>query len=96
MTKVETSLTSPSDRKRENNWRPQTNEPPLSEEEAKVACQDLNIPVNPKYKTVDRVYQDPIMNFQKIGLISFVPADGATPNEHGIYGFCQVERKFRY
>ena len=37
---------------------------------------------------------DPAIELQKIGLFSFLPAKGATPNEKGIYGFAKMRGNY--
>ncbi|NBT86524.1 MAG: hypothetical protein EBT45_08565, partial [Alphaproteobacteria bacterium] len=36
----------------------------------------------------------PVLDMQKIGLVSFVPAKGAKPNDRGIYGFAKLRGNF--
>ena len=91
----ESALTAPEDRDLDNKWKPQWDTPPLSGGEAQVAIQELNIDTfTSKYTRVDRTYADPPDPMQKIGLISFVPAKGATPNEKGIYGFAKIRGNY--
>lgn len=91
----ENSLTSPLDRKRENKWRPNQGAPSLSEEEVKNAMATLNNNdyVN-KFPKVERTYADPPINLQNYGLISFVPAKGAKPNQNGVYGFAKLRGNY--
>jgi hypothetical protein len=91
----ENSLTAPSDRDRSANWRPNQSAPPLTDEETKHAMRDLisNSFVS-KFPAVERKYADPPVTMQNFGLISFVPAKGATPNEKGIYGFAKLRGNF--
>lgn len=42
----------------------------------------------------DRRFADPSIDGQKVGLISFVPAKGATPNDKGIYGFAKLRGNY--
>ena len=46
------------------------------------------------FPEVERRYTDPSIDLQKIGLFSFVPARGATPNQQGIYGFAKLRGNF--
>lgn len=91
---AENSLTAPSDRT-EKKIETLVNAPALTEEEAKDAIKILN---NKSYignfPTIERRYADPEVPLQKIGLISFVPAKGATPNEKGVYGFAKLRGNF--
>ena len=91
----ENSLSAPSDRDRENTWRPQQAEPPLSETEVTAAMQTLNNQhfIN-KFPRVDRTYADPALPMQNLALFSFTPAKGATPNEAGVYGFGKIRGSF--
>lgn len=91
----ENSLTSPEDRDLTNKWRPDTKAPPLTAEQADAAIQELNDEAFvSKFPRVDRVYADPPIPMQYIGLISFVPAKGATPNENGVFGFAKLRGNY--
>ncbi len=69
----ENSLSSPSDRIRENNWRPEQGAPQLTEPEVSNAMKILNnTAFTDKFPRVDRTYADPIIPLQNIGLISLV------------------------
>ncbi len=43
------------------------------------------VKVNPM--GVNRRYIDPPVEGQNLGLLSFIPAQGATPNQKGFYGY---------
>jgi hypothetical protein len=88
----ESSLTAPEDRNRVSPWKPQQHEPPLSNSHLEIAFRDLNKITN--YPKIDRVYIDPPIHSQSIGLISFTPAKGATPNEKGIFGFAKLRGNY--
>ena len=91
----ENSLTSPEDRIKENNWRPEQGAPVLSEKEVNEAMKQLNITAfREKFTRVDRTYADPPVAMQNITLISFTPAKGATPNENGVFGFAKVRGNY--
>ena len=91
----ENSLTSPEDRDRINKWKPAQNSPPLTVEETEIAVKELNnTSFTDKFPRIDRTYADPIIPMQYIGLISFVPAKGATPNENGVYGFAKLRGNY--
>jgi hypothetical protein len=95
MNRTESSLTTPEDRDTQNKWRPDQSVPPLTNDEAVVALHELNkTDFTQKFPKVDKTYQDPIIPMQNIGLISFVPAKGATPNEKGVYGFAKLRGNF--
>ena len=47
-----------------------------------------------KFPMVDRTYADPTLPMQIVGLISFTPAKGATPNENGVFGFAKLRGNF--
>ena len=92
---VENSLTTPSDRNPDRSYKPNQGYPPLSEEEVKNALNVLdNRSFVKKFPKVERKYADPVDSMQRIGLISFVPAKGATPNENGIYGFAKLRGNY--
>lgn len=92
---TENSLTSPEDRDRVNKWKPAHSEPPLNAEQTESAIKELNnTSFTDKFPRVDRTYADPIIPMQYIGLISFVPAKGATPNENGVYGFAKLRGNY--
>jgi len=91
----ESSLTAPEDRDLNNKWRPQVNEPSLSKEQTETALKELNVTsFTDKFPRVDRTYADPVIHLQTYGLISFIPAKGATPNERGIYGFAKLRGNY--
>lgn len=93
---VENSLTAPSDRDHKNKkYKPILSTRKLSEKEVEHALDDLNnTTFTHKYLRVERRYADPVDPMQRIGLISWVPAKGATPNERGIYGFAKLRGNF--
>ena len=93
--KKESSLTTPEDRDLVNRWRPEQHEAPLSSEETDAAMKTLNITdFTDKFRAVDRTYADPQIPLQNIGLISFYPAKGATPNENGVFGFAKIRGNY--
>lgn len=91
----ENSLTAPEDRDRENRWRPDQGAPQLTNEEVNSALKELNNnSFTAKFPRVDRTYADPPPPLQSIGLLSFVPAKGAKPNESGVYGFAKLRGNY--
>ena len=91
----ENSLTSPEDRDREKNWRPEQGAQQLTEEQVETAMNELNnTSFVSKFPRVDKTYQDPPVQMQNIGLVSFVPAKGSSPNENGVYGFAKLRGNF--
>ena len=91
----ENSLTAPADRDRENKWRPELGAPTLTEENVNDAVKELNnLSFVSKFPRVDRTYADPPIPMQMIGLISFTPAKGATPNENGVFGFAKLRGNY--
>ena len=91
----ESSLTAPEDRDLQNKWKPDQSQGPLSNDEANEAMKELNVTsFVEKFRAVDRTYADPSIPLQTIGLISFIPAKGATPNENGIYGFAKIRGNY--
>lgn len=68
---------------------------PLSDVETKNAMSELNqTDFIHKFPKVERRFADPPLDLQRIGLISFVPAKGATPNDKGIFGFAKLRGNF--
>jgi hypothetical protein len=93
--KTESSLTAPEDRNLENRWRPEQGVPKLEEEQVSMAMNELNVTsFTDKFPRVDRTYADPQLPMQTIGLISWVPAKGAQPNQNGVYGFAKMRGNF--
>jgi hypothetical protein len=91
----ENSLTTPADRDRNNLWKPEQGMPSLTEDEVLLAVKDLNnTDFVKKFPRVDRTYSDTPPPMQNIGLISFVPSKGATPDSQGIYGFAKLRGNY--
>lgn len=92
---TENSLTAPEERDRTNKWRPDQGAAQLTEDEVTAAMKELNnTSFTDKFPKVDRTYADPPPPNQKLGLVSFTPAKGATPNEHGVYGFAKLRGNY--
>ena len=92
---VENSLTAPSDRDPARTYKPNQGYRQLSEKEVEHAMEKLNDNnYVRKFLSVERRYADPVEPMQRIGLISFVPAKGSTPNEKGIYGFAKLRGNY--
>lgn len=90
----ENSLSSPEDRIKENNWRPDQ-DTVLTDEETIAAMKELNNnDFTEKFRKVDRNYAEPPPLMQNIGLISFTPAKGSSPNKNGVYGFAKLRGNF--
>ena len=90
----ENSLTDPLDRDRVNKWKPES-APTLTDSETQSAFEVLNnTSFIEKFPRVDRTYADPTLPMQYIGLVSFTPAKGATPNENGVFGFAKLRGNF--
>ncbi|MCH2606494.1 MAG: hypothetical protein MKZ63_07095 [Nitrospinales bacterium] len=89
----ESSLTAPDDRDHSKRWKAQPCESPLSTEETDAAIQELSNK-DAIFRKVERSYADPPMREQVLGLISFLPAKGATPNKNGIYGFAKLRGNY--
>jgi hypothetical protein len=90
----EGSLTAPADRDRTKRWRPSM-AAPLTDEELKCAKEDLvDKHYIKKYSQAERSYADPVLPAQLLGLISFVPAKGATANKNGVYGFAKLRGNY--
>lgn len=93
--KKENSLTSPIDRNLEQKFRLDQGTPALTEEQISLALNELtDSSLVKKYPEIERRYLDPPLDNQKIFLLSFVPAKGATPNEEGFYGFAKMRGSF--
>lgn len=92
---VENSLTAPSDRDPARTYKPNQGHPQLSEKEVDNAMKELddNNYVR-KFLRVERRYADPVDPMQRIGLISWVPAKGSTPNDKGVYGFAKLRGNY--
>lgn len=72
-----------------------SNHRPLSDDELCSAVKALsNDDVISLFPKVERNLADPVIDLQKIGLFSFIPAKGATPNENGIYGFAKMRGNY--
>lgn len=71
-------------------YTPDRDDKPLQGDEMKSAVEKLNnVDFTDKFKAIDRNYADPPIQLQQIGLFSFIPAKGATPNKNGIFGFAK-------
>ena len=91
----ENSLTAPLDRDRVNKWKPESGAPVLTNSQTEEAMKVLNnTDFTDKFPMVDRTYADPTLPMQIVGLISFTPAKGATPNENGVFGFAKLRGNF--
>jgi hypothetical protein len=94
MTEKPSSLTTPGDS--EINFKKDTSTPPLSDEQLEHASEALQEKsFIEKFPRVDRNLADPPIHSQQIGLFSFIPAKGATPNEKGIFGFAKLRGNFQ-
>jgi len=92
---IENSLTAPLDRNPDRSYQPNQGHPNLSDEEVVNAMATLNnTDFVKKFLSVERRYADPVDALQRIGLISFVPAKGATPDSQGIYGFAKLRGNY--
>lgn len=86
-----TSMTAPKDRTSDRpDLKPAA--PPLNDVEAQQAKQALVH--HYKFPQVERRFVDPELPFQKIGLVSFVPAKGANPDADGFYGFLKLRGNY--
>jgi len=91
----ESTLTAPSDRDRSVPFRLDQDAPPLNDQEIKEAMKELNVTAFvERFRSLERKYTDPLMEMQQIGLVSFVPAKGAKPNDQGVYGFAKLRGNF--
>jgi hypothetical protein len=91
----ENTLTTPDDRDKINKMKLNQFEPVLNEDELKEAIKEVsNKDFIKKFRKIERKFADPTVDMQHIGLISFVPAKGAKPNENGVYGFAKLRGNF--
>lgn len=88
------SLTAPWDRKDESEkYVPK--QVTLTEAEVSAAMDELHVTdLVSKFPRVDKFYADPTVNSQVYCLHSFVPTKGASPDEHGVYGFVKCRGSF--
>jgi hypothetical protein len=92
--RVQNSLTSPGDRESDSLNLNQS-APELTDEQTVEAMKQLNnTSFTERFPEVERRYADPVLDLQKIGLISFVPSKGSKPDEKGIYGFAKLRGNF--
>lgn len=69
--------------------------PELNNEQTKEATAVLNNSTFVRsFPRIERRLADPALELQRIGLISFVPSKGATPDANGIYGFAKLRGNF--
>ena len=91
----ENTLTTPEDRDPNTRLKLEQNAPALTETEVESAMNALNnTAFTQRFPEIERLFVDPAVDLQKIGLISFVPAKGAKANEQGIYGFAKLRGNF--
>lgn len=91
----ENTLTAPSDRDPNNKFRLDQGAPALTETQVTNAMQELNnTAFVERFPAVERRFIDPPVDLQKVGLISFVPAKGAQPNEKGVFGFAKLRGNY--
>lgn len=89
------SLTVPCDIDKSQPIQLNQNQRNLTEEEVTHAMKELNnSSFVRKFLKIERRYADPVEPTQKIGLISFVPAKGATPNQKGVYGYAKLRGNY--
>lgn len=88
----ESTLTTPWDRDLTNKFTLNTTAPELTPEQVAVASETLTVKV--PFPNVERRYADPELLTQRIGLFSFVPSKGATPDSKGVYGFAKMRGNF--
>ena len=88
-------ITAPLDRNPDRSYQPNQGHPNLSDDEVVNAMASLNNrDFIKQFLSVERRYADPVDALQRIGLISFTPAKGATPNENGVFGFAKVRGNY--
>ena len=87
------SLSTPWDS--EETWKQTREEKPFTPEETDAACEELidNTFVK-KFPVREKFFSDPVIHGQHIGLFSFIPAKGATPDKKGVFGFAKIRGNF--
>lgn len=89
-----TSLTAPWDKKN-TKVEQASRGSVLTDEQVNTALNVLyDTGITDKFPKVDRMYADPIYNNQQYCIHSFVPAKGATPDDHGVFGFMKCRGSF--
>ena len=96
--KYENTLTAPEDREIQNKLKLGAFDQfadMLTNIETKEAMKTINnTDYISKFPKVERKFADPAVELQRYGLISFIPAKGATPNENGVYGYAKLRGNF--
>lgn len=93
----ESALTAPADRNPDKSYlkKLKGGVPSLNDEQTAAAMENLNVTAFvERFPAVERHYADRPLPMQQVGLVSFVPAKGATPNEQGIFGFMKLRGNF--
>lgn len=89
------SLTTPDDNITDEEFKGDQDSSLLTNDEVVLAMDELNnTAFVERFPHSDRRYADPEITGQAIGLFSFVPAKGATPNKNGIYGFAKLRGNY--
>lgn len=69
--------------------------PLLNEEQLDAAIKSLvDCSLVEKFPRIERQFADPPIALQSIGLLSFVPSKGATPDKDGVYGFMKIRGNY--
>ena len=69
--------------------------PPLTEQQVSSAIEALvDTTLVDKFPRIEKKFADPAIPLQTIGLFSFVPSKGATPDKDGVYGFAKIRGNF--
>ena len=91
---LESSLTTPSDKKVDGKMVPNRGLP-LSYEQTDIAMKEMvTTSYIDEFPKAERRYADPRVDLQTVALFSFVPAVGSKPNENGIYGFAKIRGSY--
>ena len=89
------SLTAPADRG-DSKFRIAAADAPLTQQEVDSATTSLiDMSFTTKFRTLERSYADPELGVQRFGLISFIPAKGATPDKDGVFGMAKLRGNFQ-
>lgn len=92
ITETDSSLTTPEDRDPSHLSSFVPDHPELTVEETKQAKKAKV--AKKTYPQLERRFRDPDIPGQSIGLFSFIPSYGATPDKNGIYGFAKIRGVF--
>ena len=91
---MESSLTTPNDRDKDNKYKPDKSFRELNKDELDKATKELNVDLSTDFPKVERIYLDPPVPLQNIGLFSFIPSQEAKPDKDGFFGFIKLRGNY--